>query len=922
MFVEQMDFIAFFSGAGFILLGAVCLALFRPLPSRPPFSWLALGLFGVAHGIHEWLGMVALSTSETPAFHMGRLAVLVLSFVFLVEFSRAGWERLTAARFSPRLYAVLLPVISLGLLAGVDGAEIVVRYVLGLGGALAAAALLSRYARHQDLKSVLCGWSLRVAVVALVCYGLVAGFVVPPAGFLPARVFNTDAFLSVVGAPAGFFRGLFAFVLAASIAFFAIWQNVRSVFWGPRQRQLAVFFFVVALGVVAVFFVSVYDVVLDHAQRVQGDEARARRLETQLFVQVMETTIDRLRGIEALARNHQVAEALAQPQILAQQMEALNERVDRYRKALMADVCYLMDRSGLTIASSNRDSPKSFVGKNYSFRPYFQQALEGTPAVYLAEGVTSGERGFYVSFPVVRSDGPQEFVLGVAVAKGRLDDLLLSFRSRSYLFLLSPEGVIFVSSRPQWLFRTVRPLSETQKETLRSSLQFGSGPWEAAGFEDFDAARSTLTLQGQRYSFVRLPLPSLPGWILLFVDAATQVPAVRFVILLIFLGFFLIISIVIVFLFRFWLDAVQISSSEVLYEGLVEGIKDGIELYDPSGRCLSVNSAGLAMTGRSREEALESDLLGQWPPDVREKLSGLLGRVTQTGRPEGFEAEIPRLGGGTMVKAVTVIPLKVAGAAPFFIVHARDVTAERHSQQQLLQRSKMSTVGALATGVAHEFNNVLEVILGRAELAHADEDVRAKADALQAIIDIARRGSWVAKSLLDFSDSRADKTGLADLKDVIKQVLMLLETMLKEERIEVVTQMREAPRVACNVAQMAQVFSNIIVNARDAMRGLPERRLTITLDSDLETKTIRACFADTGPGIRQDIQEKIFDPFTTSKGILGGGDDRAPGMGLGLFVAYGIVKQHRGTITVTSQPGKGATFCVTLPMFTPEGQGP
>jgi len=381
----------------------------------------------------------------------------------------------------------------------------------------------------------------------------------------------------------------------------------------------------------------------------------------------------------------------------------------------------------------------------------------------------------------------------------------------------------------------------------------------------------------------------------------------------------LVLSFAFVFLLRLWLDAVQISSSEVLYEGLVEGIKDGIELYDHSGRCLSVNSAGLAMMGRTREEALESRLLAQWPPESREKLSGVLARVTQTGRPHGFEAEVPRPGGGQMVKAVTIIPLHVASAPPFFIVHGRDVTMERRSQQQLLQRSKMSTVGALATGVAHEFNNVLEVILGRAELAHADADLRSKSEALQAIIDIARRGSWVAKSLLDFSGSKADKRGLADLKDVVKQVLMLLETMLKEYRIEVVTQMREAPRVACNAAQMAQAFSNIIVNARDAMQGVSVRRLTITLDSDLETKTVRVCFVDTGPGIRQDMQDRIFDPFITSKGILGGGDDRAPGMGLGLFVAYGIVKQHDGEITVTSQPGKGACFCVNLPMFMEKG---
>ncbi len=921
MFAEQLDFIAFFYGASFILLGLVCLALFRPSPDRPCLSWLGMGLFGIVHGVHEWLDMVALCLGDTPSFRLARLVVLFLSFVFLLEFVRSGWERFFGIRCPRWLYGFLLPVASLGFLGGTATAEIVIRYTLGLGGALGAAALLSHLSQRRDLTSFFCAYFLRVAAAALILYGLAAGLIVPPADFMPARVLNADVFLSAVGIPISFFRGLLGFLLAASIAFFAIWQNLRSVLFLRRHRRRAVFFLLFAIVSLTLFFFLVYRVVLFHSQRARLDEARARLLKTQLFAQVVDRTIDRLRGIEAMARHPQLADALAQPVLSAPDRAIINERLDRYRNALRADVCYLMDRTGLTVASSNRDSPKSFLGENYSFRPYFQRALEGEPAVYLAKGVTSGERGFYLSFPVVRAADPSGFVLGVAVAKGRLDNLSLQFRSRPYVFLLSPEGVIFVSSRPDWVFRTIRPLSETQKETLRSSRQFGSGPWEAVGFDDLDAIRSTLTIRGQRYSFARIPVPSLPGWTLLFVDVATQIPTVRFLIILIFLGFFLILSIIIVFLFRLWLDAVQISSAEVLYEGLVEGIKDGIEFYDHSGRCLSVNSAGLAMMDRRREEVLGSDLLGQWPTGSREKLRGVLARVTQTGKPQVFEAEVPRPGGGQMVKAVTIIPLRVTAAAPFFIVHSRDVTMERHSQQQLLQRSKMSTVGALATGVAHEFNNVLEVILGRAELAHASADLRAKTDALQAIIDIARRGSWVAKSLLDFSGSKADKRGLVDLKDVIKQVLILLETMLKEGHIEVVTQLREAPRVACNAAQMAQAFSNIIVNARDAMGGLPERRLTITLDSDLSTKIVRVCFLDTGPGIREDMQDRIFDPFITSKGILGGGDDRAPGMGLGLFVAYGIVKHHGGDITVTSQPGKGACFCVTLPMFTQRGSG-
>jgi len=920
MFVEQIDFIYFFYGASFFLLGVVCLVLFRPSTDKMSLPWIWLGLFGIVHGLNEWLDMVAVCLFDAPTFRFVRLIILFLSFVFLVEFARAGSERLHGMRCPRWLYGVVLPVISLGILGGTQSAQVIVRYTLGLGGALASAILLGVYARRQVPASP-ASVALRAAAVFLFLYALATGCVVPPAGFLPARVFNTDVFLSITGVPIAFFRGLLAFCLTASIAFFGIWRSLGTVLFVRRQRRRAGLFFLIAVAALAVFFFSVYHVILFYSQRTRLDEMRARRFKTQLFAQVVETTVDRLRGIEALARNPQIVQALASPALSSDALALIDERLDRYRTALLADVCYLMDRSGRTMASSNRESAKSFVGKNYSFRPYFQKALQGASAVYLAKGVTSGERGFYVSFPVVRPDDPDAFVLGVVVAKGRLDDLSLQFRSCPYVFLLSPQGVIFVSSRPDWVFRTIRPLSETQKETLRSSMQFGAGPWEVAGFDDFDEIEQTLMIRDQRYSFVRVPVPGLPGWSLLFVEASTQVPMARFAIILVFIGFFLIVSISVALIFRFWMDAVQISSSELLYEGLVEGIKDGIELYDASGQCLSVNSSGLEIMGRSRQEVLGSTLLAGWPPESREKLSRVLAEVTRTGSPQGFEAQIPQAGGGEKVRAATIIPLRVAGLTPFFIVHSRDVTSERHSQQQLVQRSRMSTVGALATGVAHEFNNVLEVIQGRAELAEASPDVKVKTQALQAIIDIARRGSWVAKTLLDFSGSRADKRNLVDLKDVVKQVLLLLDAMLKEQGIEVITRMQEAPRVPCNAAQMSQVLSNIIVNARDAMRCLPERKLTITLDGDLKAKSVRVCVADTGSGIRVDLRDKIFDPFVTSKGILGGGDDRAPGMGLGLFVAYGIVKQHNGEITFKSREGKGSVFCVSLPIFSQEEPG-
>ena len=147
-----------------------------------------------------------------------------------------------------------------------------------------------------------------------------------------------------------------------------------------------------------------------------------------------------------------------------------NEILDHFHKALEADVCYLMDSEGYTVASSNRNDPDSFVGENYGFRPYFKQAMEGRPSLYMAQGVTSKRRGLYYSHPVYTQEG-HDSPSGVLVIKAQIDLIEREFLQtrEGTVALVEPGGLIFISNRLDWLFHFLwKPKPEEEKRIVLS----------------------------------------------------------------------------------------------------------------------------------------------------------------------------------------------------------------------------------------------------------------------------------------------------------------------------------------------------------------------------------------------------------------------------------------------------------------------
>jgi GAF domain-containing protein/CheY-like chemotaxis protein len=231
------------------------------------------------------------------------------------------------------------------------------------------------------------------------------------------------------------------------------------------------------------------------------------------------------------------------------------------------------------------------------------------------------------------------------------------------------------------------------------------------------------------------------------------------------------------------------------------------------------------------------------------------------------------------------------------------------AQDQLVRTEKLRALGEMASGVAHDFNNVLASILGRAQLLlERVEDVKLR-QWLQVIERAAMDGARTVRRLQDFTGIRRDQPAVAvDLSQVIQQVLETTESSWRQDsrrrgvEIEVVTDLAERlPKIAGDPAELREALTNLVLNAVDAMPSGG----TLTLRTSATEGQVTVEVADTGTGIPEHIRQKIFDPFFTTKG--------PKGTGLGLSMAYGILARHSGRITVESEEGRGTTFRLVFP---------
>jgi two-component system NtrC family sensor kinase len=232
--------------------------------------------------------------------------------------------------------------------------------------------------------------------------------------------------------------------------------------------------------------------------------------------------------------------------------------------------------------------------------------------------------------------------------------------------------------------------------------------------------------------------------------------------------------------------------------------------------------------------------------------------------------------------------------------------ALRRTQEQLLQSEKLAAMGRLTSQIAHELNNPLYGIMNTLELLKTEISPQSKRrKVLEMALSETVRLSDMLRKMLSFSKPDQQEKQAVDLNMALDEILLLHEKQLQENDIKTKTSFNERlPKINASKDQLRQVFLNLVANARDAM---PDGgRLSVTTTADDENVKIE--IADTGSGIEEEHLKKIFDSFFTTK-------DSVKGVGLGLSVCYGFIKDHGGDIDVKSKVGSGTTFTITFPIF-------
>jgi PAS domain S-box-containing protein len=338
-----------------------------------------------------------------------------------------------------------------------------------------------------------------------------------------------------------------------------------------------------------------------------GDKARQEIIgESQASIFTLSThlssTLDNLGGAaESLAGSPWIASAL--PSNGAQELEYANSALDRYNSSLNISVSYLMDTDGLTVASSNRNDPDSFLGESYRFRPYFQEAAKGRPGHYFALGITSGKRGYYASHPVRDRSGA---VMGVVTMKKNLDEMDTFISKYPFCFLISPEGIIFLSSTPSMVLKSLWPLDDATRGKLIASRQFGDKPFETVMEKEIaDGTKVTLDENGYFVSRAKI---GRDGWSIVLLTPTDRIGVYKLAGILATISIGILILVFMVTVYAIDRSNEALRQSEEHRRLLLNAAGEGIFGIDPAGQLTFVNPAALSNLGFSEEEMIGRDV--------------------------------------------------------------------------------------------------------------------------------------------------------------------------------------------------------------------------------------------------------------------------------------------------------------------------
>ena len=369
--------------------------------------------------------------------------------------------------------------------------------------------------------------------------------------------------------------------------------------------------------------------------------------------------------------------------------------------------------------------------------------------------------------------------------------------------------------------------------------------------------------------------------------------------------------------------------AQALLTAIVESSDDAIISKTLDGTVTSWNSGAERLFGYTAQEMIGKSIMILIPPERHDEERLILERLRRGERIEHYETVRVAKSGRAVDISLTISPIRnssgrIIGASKV----ARDITLWKHAQkalreseeklrrqtqeleQQLIASGRLVSLGEITASMAHEFNNPLGIVMGFTQDLLSETDPSSPSyRSLKIIDEETKRCEKIIRNLLQFARPRATEVSQTDIRQLVEKTINLLANHLYKQKIEAISEIENnLPSISADPQQMEQVLVNLCLNAIDAM---PEGgKLTVAAKAEPPTdggsSTVAITVADTGFGIEEKDRRKIFEPFFTAK--------KKRGLGLGLPMCDRIIKNHGGRIKVESQPGKGTTFKVHLPL--------
>jgi two-component system cell cycle sensor histidine kinase/response regulator CckA len=364
----------------------------------------------------------------------------------------------------------------------------------------------------------------------------------------------------------------------------------------------------------------------------------------------------------------------------------------------------------------------------------------------------------------------------------------------------------------------------------------------------------------------------------------------------------------------------QLIAREELFRLITESAADMIAVVSVSGERLYNSPSYEKILGYTPKEIEGTEGFEQIHPEDREKVQKAAAEARRTGMGQSVEYRMRHKNGNWLVlESMASTILDEQGVVEKLVIVNRDITNRKQLEEQFRQVQKMEAVGRLSGGVAHDFNNMLGVIIGYGEVVQEGLDkVHPLRDSVDEILKAGHRAASLTRQLLAFSRQQVLDPKVLDLNTVVKDMGKMLKRLIGED-VELRTDFDTGlARIRADESQIEQVILNLAINARDAM---PQGgKLTLaTSNFYMDEKFIRRYpfpvnvgdyillkVSDTGSGMDARTKARIFEPFFTTK-------EKGKGTGLGLSMVYGIIKQSNGYIEVSSEPGVGTAFDIYLP---------